>query len=284
MTLFKPWVPKTDIAFEWAAPDAPPPPAAKAARGAGGKAARPEAAPAKGEDELISVCVTVFNYARYLDECLDSIKAQTYARLELVIVDDHSQKDDSVAVAAAWAEKHKQRFRRIAVYSHSVNQGPAEARNTAIRNATGEWIFIIDADNEAYPRAVQRLHAAAKSGGFQATYSQTEMFGECHEVGYADIWDPDEMRKKNYVDVMALVRRDALQQVEGFSHIDNGWEDYDFWLKFLDAGMTAAYVPEILCRYRVHNLSRTVKEAHVYHDDLVNLMAFRHPSIGSDTE
>ncbi len=281
MTLFKPWVPKTDIAFEWTAPDAPQP-AGKAARDADGKATRREAA-AKG-DELISVCVTVFNYARYLDECLDSIKAQTYPLLELVIVDDHSQKDDSVAVAAAWAEQNKQRFRRVVVYSHSVNQGPAEARNTAIRNAAGKWIFIIDADNEAYPRAIQRLHAAATQGGFEATYPQTEMFGECHEVGYADIWDPDEMRKKNYVDVMALVRRDALEQVEGFSHIDNGWEDYDFWLKFLDAGMTAAYVPEILCRYRVHNLSRTAKEAHVYHDDLVNLMAFRHPSIGSEAE
>lgn len=280
MSLYKPWQPKTEAAFEWAQPAA-----RRAAKPAAGKAAPKgvktrAVAPAPAPPPLISVCVTVFNYARFLDDCLNSVASQTYEALELIIVDDCSQKDDSVAVAVEWAEKHKARFQRIAVYTHRHNQGPAEARNTAFRKSRGAWIFIIDADNEIYPKAIQRLHAAAVVGAFDATYTQTEMFGACWEIGYADIWDPDEMRKKNYVDVMALVSRAAWEKVDGFSHIDDGWEDYDFWLKFLDQGLLPGYVPEILCRYRVHDKSRTSTEAHVFHEELKNLMAFRHPGVG----
>ena len=289
MSLSKPWGPKTELAYEWIAP--PRPPAASAApkrpaRAAGRKPAKAAAAVEESvaPPALVSVCVTVYNYARFLDDCLNSIAAQTYEALELVIVDDCSQKDDSVAVAAEWAETHKARFQRIAVYTHRQNQGPAEARNTAFRNSTGSWIFIIDADNEVYPKAIQRLYRAAVSGGFDATYTQVEMFGACWEIGYADIWDAEEMRQKNYVDVMALVSREAWEKVEGFSHIDDGWEDYDFWLKFLDTGLLPGYVPEILCRYRVHDKSRTTTEAHVFHEELKNLMAFRHPGVGEADE
>jgi glycosyltransferase involved in cell wall biosynthesis len=228
--------------------------------------------------DLISVCVTVFNYGRYLKTCLDSIAAQTHSQIELLIVDDKSDKDDSLDVAVQWAKKNRARFRRIRVLSHVRNQGPAEARNTAFAQARGEYVFIIDADNQIYPRAIARLYAAAQEGGFDATYSQLEFFGEERRIGPADIWDPTAMRKENYVDVMALVARAAWEKIQGFSHIEEGWEDYDFWLKFSEAGLGPAYVPEILCRYRVHEQSRTYTEAHAAHDQLKLIMAFRHPA------
>ena len=286
MSLLKPWGPKTELAYEWIAPPRAVAPPKRSAKPAAPKAKA--AAPSPDENALppalISVCVTVYNYARFLEDCLNSVAAQTYEALELIIVDDCSQKDDSVAVAAEWAETHKARFARIAVYTHRQNQGPAEARNTAFRNTTGSWIFIIDADNEVYPKAIERLYRAAMFGGFDATYTQVEMFGARWEIGYADIWDADEMRQKNYVDVMALVSREAWEKVDGFSHIDDGWEDYDFWLKFLDVGLQPGYVPEILCRYRLHDKSRTTTEAHVFHEELKNLMAFRHPGVGEASE
>jgi GT2 family glycosyltransferase len=200
--------------------------------------------------------------------------------LELIVVDDHSEQDDSVEVVVAWAKQNKARFNRVCVHSHRENQGPAEARNTAFRLARGEYVFIVDADNEIYPRAIAALQEAAQSGGFDATYSQIEKFGSESSIGSADIWNEDEMFQANYVDVMSLVRRDAWEKVGGFSQIDDGWEDYDFWLKFIDAGLTAAYLPEILCRYRVHDRSRTATQAHAAHEDLRNLMAFRHPRFG----
>jgi GT2 family glycosyltransferase len=76
---------------------------------------------------------------------------------------------------------------------------------------------------------------------------------------------------------MGIIRKSAWEAVGGYSHIDEGWEDYDFWLKFVDAGLTPGYVPEILCRYRVHGRSRTATEAYIAHEQLKLIMAFRHP-------
>ncbi|HQT64222.1 MAG: glycosyl transferase [Acidocella sp. 20-57-95] len=227
--------------------------------------------------DLVSVCVTVFNYERYLDDCLNSIAAQTHQNLDVVIVDDKSDKDDSLTAAVTWAAENAARFYRISVLSHPRNQGPAAARNSAFTHALGESVFIIDADNEIYPRCIARLYAALQDSGFDATYSQLEYYGDERKIGSADIWDAAVIAKENYVDVMALIKKAAWQQVDGFCHIEEGWEDYDFWLKFIDAGLEPGYVPEILSRYRVHGKSRTRTDAYAAHEQLRAIMAYRHP-------
>jgi glycosyltransferase involved in cell wall biosynthesis len=254
----KPWVPRAEIAFEVV------------------KKTRKPA-------DLVSVCVTVFNYERFLEDCLGSIAAQTHADLDLVIVDDHSTADDSLAAAVAWAKKHARRFYRVSVLTHARNQGPAAARNSAFEHAIGENVFIIDADNEIYPRCIARLYQAMRDGGFDAAYTQLEYFGDEKKIGSADIWDPVVIAEENYVDVMALIKKSGWAQVEGFSHIEEGWEDYDFWLKFIDAGLTPGYVPEILSRYRVHGTSRTRTDAHAAHEQLRAIMAYRHPRLPAGT-
>jgi glycosyltransferase involved in cell wall biosynthesis len=284
MTIDKAWAPATVCIFDSHLP------AFKAATpeaeiiSKSDKNERKMGGPETPPENLISVCVTVFNYGRFLTDCLDSIKRQTHVPLDLVIVDDCSDMDDSVDVAFKWATENRDRFYRVRVHSHRRNQGPSEARNTAFRLASGEFVFIIDADNEIYPRAIARLYEAAVSGSFEATYSQIEKFGDHQAIGEADIWDIDAMRRNNYVDIMALVKREAWRKIDGFTHIEEGWEDYDFWLKFIDAGFSAAYVPEILSRYRVHGKSRTATEAYAAHENLRVIMAFRHRDfkIGSD--
>ncbi len=251
----KPWSPLPEVAF---------------------RAARKGKKPAG----LISVCVTVFNYADYLADCLNSVAAQTAPDLDLVIVDDKSERDESLEVAIAWARENAARFHRVQVLAMPRNQGPAAARNAAFEAAIGETVFIVDADNELYPRCMARLQAALQNGGFDATYAQLEYFGTERRIGSADMWDPAVIAEENYVDVMALVKKAAWEKAGGFSHIEEGWEDYDFWLKFIDAGLVAGYVPEILCRYRVHGKSRTHTDAYAAHEKLRAIMAYRHPSGG----
>jgi glycosyltransferase involved in cell wall biosynthesis len=252
MSLFKPWNPTVTVAFAHQKPAKPP-------------------------KDLVSICVTNFNYSKFLPDCLNSLAAQTHKNLDLVIVDDQSTDDDCVPVATAWLQANAARFHRATLLVHDRNQGPSGARNTAFRNALSDFVFVIDADNEAFPRAIARLYAAAVGGPFDATYPQLELFGDRKAIGSADIWDPDEVRDNNYVDVMGIVRKSAWEMVGGYSHIDEGWEDYDFWLKFVDAGLSPGYVPEILCRYRVHGRSRTATEAYIAHEQLKLIMAFRHP-------
>jgi len=252
MNLYKPWSPAVSVSYS-------------------------HQKPAKQPKDLVSICVTNYNYSHFLPDCLNSLTAQTHKNLDLVIVDDNSTLDDSIEVATDWLKDNAARFYRAQLLVHKRNQGPSEARNTAFRHALGEHVFVIDADNEAYPRAIARLRAALVGGSFDAAYPQLEFFGDRKAIGSADIWDPEEVRENNYVDVMALVLKSAWEAVGGYSHIDEGWEDYDFWMKFVDAGFTPGYVPEILCRYRVHGRSRTATEAHVAHEQLKLIMAFRHP-------
>ena len=252
MSVLKPWDPAPDIAFSYKK-----------------KARKPK--------HLVSICVTNFNYAALIGDCLDSIADQTYPHLELVVVDDCSTKDRSVQVITEWMAAHTVRFYSLKCLVNRRNQGPSFARNMAFEHALSDVVFIIDADNMVYPTALEKLHTALIEGEFPAIYSQLEEFGDRQGVGSADIWDARRMRRNNYVDVMALIRKSAWRAVGGFSHIEKGWEDYDFWLKFVDRGLVPGYLPEILCRYRVHGLSRTATDALAAHYDLELVMEFRHP-------
>src|SRR4051812_39382486 len=101
-----------------------------------------------------TVIVSLFNYSKYIVECLDSVAAQTFAALDLVIVDDCST-DNSVAIAQAWCERHADRFNRCQLLQHKQNRGLPHARNAAFTAAATPYVFVLDADNIIYPRCIE---------------------------------------------------------------------------------------------------------------------------------
>jgi len=227
--------------------------------------------------DLVTVAVSLYNYERFLRQCLDSVAAQKHSDLDIIIVDDHSLADASIECAGAWLAANASRFGRASLLRHLENQGLAQARNTAFQYARSDSVFVMDADNEIYPRAIARLVAALRETACQAAYTQLEFFGSEEGLGYADVWRPESFRQGNYVDAMALVAKAAWADVHGYTHIEGGWEDYDFWCKLVERNHAATYVPEILCRYRVHQNSmlrtETVKAAR----GLCVEMMLRHP-------
>ena len=234
---------------------------------------RQDAAP----DDLVTVAVSLYNYADVLPDCLNSVATQRHPHLDLIVVDDASSKDESLAVALGWLMAHAEDFERVLLLRHVRNQGLAEARNTAFERARSEFVFVLDADNMIYPRAVERLYDVMREGEFSAAYSQLEFFGDEQRLGYADIWERDRLAGGNYIDAMALVSRQAWQQVGGYTHFEGGWEDYDLWCKFVEHDLAAAYVPEILCRYRVHKASMLRGEHQELAEQLKVQMTMRHP-------
>ncbi|MDF3626222.1 glycosyltransferase family 2 protein [Brytella acorum] len=230
------------------------------------------------DERHVSVIVTNYNYADYVIECLDSIAGQTHATLSLVVIDDNSCKDDSPSKIYDWMSEHKDRFIFTLLLQNVINQGPSASRNTAIEHCPAETIFIMDADNTVMPTAIAKLHACLQRAGAQGVYSQIVEFGDRSQIGSADLWDIERMYQNNYVDIMAMMKKSAWAEVGGFSHIEEGWEDYDFWLKFIDHGVDMVFLPEILCRYRVHGVSRTATEAYKSHHDLEIIMRYRHPA------
>lgn len=91
--------------------------------------------------DKISVIVPVYNAEKYLKQCLDSLVSQTYKNIEIVCVDDGSS-DGSLAILQEYSEKDE----RIKVISIE-NSGVSNARNVAIKNATGEYFAFCDSDD-----------------------------------------------------------------------------------------------------------------------------------------
>lgn len=97
------------------------------------------------ENTLLSVVMPVYNAEQYLERCVESVLAQTYHPLELLLVDDGSL-DGSPAICDAFCRSDS----RVRVF-HKQNGGPSAARNLGIQNATGRFISFIDADDYLEP-------------------------------------------------------------------------------------------------------------------------------------
>lgn len=122
--------------------------------------------------EKISVIVPAYNCAQWLPRCIDSLLAQTYENIEIIVVDDES-KDNTLELMADYCA----RFSNIKVI-HKKNGGEYAARLTGVEHATGDWIGFVDADDEVEPQMYQRLlenayaHDAQISHcGFKVIYS-----------------------------------------------------------------------------------------------------------------
>lgn len=111
--------------------------------------------------ELISVIVPIYNVERYLEKCIDSIIAQTYQNLEIILCDDGST-DGCGAICDRYAGLDS----RIQVI-HKPNGGLSDARNAGIEIARGNWYVFIDSDDFITSDTVERMYAAAVSTGSQ---------------------------------------------------------------------------------------------------------------------
>lgn len=90
---------------------------------------------------LVSVIIPVYNVEKYLRECVDSVLIQTYKDIEVILVDDGST--DS---SGKLCDEYGERDQRIKII-HQVNGGLSEARNTGIRNASGDYLIFLDSDD-----------------------------------------------------------------------------------------------------------------------------------------
>lgn len=231
----------------------------------------------RAEAPAVSVIVTLYNYARFVEDCLDSLARQTQAGLELIVVDDCST-DDGLMRVLRWVELNARHFAGFRIAAHLENMGLAYARNTAFGLATAPRVFVMDADNLLYPRAIERCMQAMDASGSAGAYTQIEVFGDRAGIMGTDFWDRERFKFGNYVDAMALVAKSAWEQVGGYTQLSaNGWEDYDFWCKFVEHGLHCTFVPEMLCRYRVHGTSMLQTESNPNAGKLILDMTVRHP-------
>lgn len=137
---------------------------------------------------MLSVVVPVYNSAKYLNTCLQSLVAQTYTDLEIILVDDGST-DVSPAICDWYAEKYE--FIRV---MHKQNGGVHDARNIGLENSNGDVIAFIDSDDLMDPQAfeimiqvLEKTDADVVACGFKTEYGKIKL-----EQYYKDIPSPRE--------------------------------------------------------------------------------------------
>jgi hypothetical protein len=214
--------------------------------------------PRRERPPRVSVLLTVYNHADLVAEGIRSAAFAEWEDLELIAVDDAST-DESVAVMEATLAELPWLSGKLV--RRSVNSGlPASSRNLAFEHASGELLFILDADNLILPLGIPKLVAALDADPEKAfAYGIIEKFDVTGAIGIESFldWDPERLRYGNYVDAMALIRREALEAVGGYPEAPalGGWEDYALWAAMAEKGFDAIRIPDFIGRYRVSQYS-----------------------------
>ena len=201
----------------------------------------------------VSVVLTVYNYADHVAEALESVARCEHPNFEVVIVEDRST-DDSLAVIRETVEAHP--WMASLIVARGRNGGLAAARNLGFEHARAPYVFVLDADNAVYPHALTRLQEALDADADAAfAYGIIEAFDEGGPGGLVSwpAWDPQRLRYGNFVDAMAMLRRELVLGVGGYVRDSAlyGWEDFAMWCALASRGHHGVRVPEIVARYRV---------------------------------
>jgi glycosyltransferase involved in cell wall biosynthesis len=202
------------------------------------------------------VVIPFFNLGPYLGDALESLAAQTYPALEILVINDGSTDPESIQVFQEMRARYAH-FR----FLDQKNIGIGATRNRGLAQARGKYFLPMDADNIAHPEMVQvfvkalesNTDLAAVSAYFLAFRETANIAARHFLYAYRPTGGPHILGalRNIYGDGTALYRTDALRAVGGFeTDPDTSWEDWEVFIKLTNAGFALDVVPEVLFYYR----------------------------------
>ncbi len=219
-------------------------------------------------NELVSVVVTSYNHAEYLDERMESLLRQTYKNLEIIVVDDCSS-DRSVEVLSKYNT-----YSHIKIVALEKNGGYANATNIGVSLSQAEYIMFAECDDFSEPTQIEVLYNnIADNNNIGVAFSKSNMVdGNGNTFG-----DDFRFREKSFKTLClndtvipqrdihrffliscvipnmsaALIRKDIFQRVGGLSHEYRACADWDFWCR-VSALCDFYYVVSPLNNFRTH--------------------------------
>ena len=213
---------------------------------------------------LVSVIIPAYNSESTIQATLDSVRAQSYTQLEIIVIDDGSQ-DSTVEIVASVAKLDA----RIRWFSYS-NAGPAIARNRGIEKATGDFLSFMDADDlwttdkiEAQLAQLKKCPEAGLAYSFVNWIDGSDEFLRPGSHVKANGYALEQLLVGNFIDngSNVLIRRDVISAVGKFNPQLPPSEDWDMWLR-IAALYQFACIPKVQVLYRVlpTSLSSNVKK------------------------
>lgn len=220
---------------------------------------------------LVSIPIVTYNSAEFIIETLESVKAQTYPRLELIVSDDCS-KDNTVTLCREWLTKNDSRFVRTQLIEAKHNTGVSANLNRAEAACTGEWVKFLDGDDLLLPTCVQDyMDYVEKHPETIYMFSRIEAFGASEErnryftekvFDYA-IFDLD--ARKQYEKLIwqnCIMSSTCMYNRE--KNVELGLrnderipllEDWPRWINVTKKGVQLRFLDKVEVKYRIHEKS-----------------------------
>lgn len=198
----------------------------------------------------VSVVTPAYNAARFIEETMDSVRAQTYQDWEMIVVDDQST-DKTVELV----KQYEQMDSRIQLVQLEQNSGSAIARNTAMDHAKGKYIAFLDSDDRWLPEKLTKQLHFMQENDLAFTFTKYIRMHESGELTNGVSRAPvklgyDDLMKRCVIGCLTvMIDREKIGE-ERMVNIRTR-QDYAFWLTITRKGFNAYGLPEVLAEYRL---------------------------------
>ena len=223
------------------------------------------------EQPLVSVPVVTYNSSKTVIETLESVKAQTYSNLELIVSDDCST-DNTVELCRKWIEQNKSRFVRTELLTVDENTGVAGNNNRAAKACRGEWVKSIAGDDAFMPDCIQdcmdyvadhtdTIYLFGKQKAFGASEERCKEIDAVFDYTFFNLTKEQQLHRLvfdgNCVPATTVFyNRERAKQlnIKEDERIPL-LEDWPKWINLLRAGVKLHFVDKVLVNYRVGGVS-----------------------------
>lgn len=211
----------------------------------------------------ISIAMPVYNVEeKWLRLCIDSILNQVYTNWELCMADDASTDPNVKKILT----EYQQLDERIRVVFREQNGHISEATNSALAIATGEFVALLDNDDElainAFYEVVKVLNENPELDLIYSDEDKIDMDGNRSEPAFKPDWSPDLLLGTNYISHLGVYRRSILEEIGGFRKGYEGSQDYDLVLRFTEKTTKERikHIPKVLYYWRMLPTSTAVDQ------------------------
>ncbi|HAP4256552.1 TPA: glycosyltransferase family 2 protein [Enterococcus faecalis] len=211
----------------------------------------------------ISIAMPVYNVEeKWLRLCIDSILNQVYTNWELCMTDDASTDPNVKKILT----EYQQLDERIRVVFREQNGHISEATNSALAIATGEFVALLDNDDElainAFYEVVKVLNENPELDLIYSDEDKIDMDGNRSDPAFKPDWSPDLLLGTNYISHLGVYRRSILEEIGGFRKGYEGSQDYDLVLRFTEKTTKERikHIPKVLYYWRMLPTSTAVDQ------------------------
>ncbi|MBT0785895.1 MULTISPECIES: glycosyltransferase family 2 protein [Enterococcus] len=211
----------------------------------------------------ISIAMPVYNVEeKWLRLCIDSILNQVYTNWELCMADDASTDPNVKKILT----EYQQLDERIQVVFREQNGHISEATNSALAIATGEFVALLDNDDElainAFYEVVKVLNENPELDLIYSDEDKIDMDGNRSDPAFKPDWSPDLLLGTNYISHLGVYRRSILEEIGGFRKGYEGSQDYDLVLRFTEKTTKERikHIPKVLYYWRMLPTSTAVDQ------------------------